>query len=162
MDFGLDDFGDVPVDNSAPPERLLLDEGEHDLEIKLVSKLDDGRVEIRLAHDDKKYSWVFAKLPLDVDWSRRILSSLRKAIGATREQWAAMDPKALEGRKVKTRVYQRTTPGGTFVNVGEFLPGPAFEQFQEEAKPAKKPAARTAAAKAKAAGVGGADDDVPF
>jgi len=163
MDFGLDDFDDEPaVDNSKPPERLLLDDGEHDLEIKAVSKLDDGRVEIRLAPSDKGYSWVFAKLPLDVDWGRRILSTLRKALGMSREDWAAMKPEDLVGRVVRTRTYQKAgSRGGTFVNVGEFIAGakddaPAWERDE------RKPAARTPQQKAVAAGQGGADDDIPF
>lgn len=163
MDFGLDDFDDAtPVDNSKAPERLLLEDGEHDLEIKAVSKLDDGRVELRLAPSDKGYSWVFAKLPLDVEWGRRILSTLRKALGMSREEWAAMDPSELVGRVVKTRIYQRAgSKGGTFVNVGEFIAGakddkPAWEMDE------RKPAARTPAAKVAKAGQGGTDDDIPF
>lgn len=158
MDFGLDDFDDLPpADNSKAPERLLLEDGEHDLEIKAVTKLDDGRVEIRLASADKRYSWVFAKLPLDVDWSRRILSTLRKALGMSREDWAAMQPGDLVGRVVRTRVYQKAgSKGGTFVNVGEFI------ATAETPKANKKVPARTAAAKVHAAGQGGDEDDIAF
>jgi len=172
MDFGLDDFDDEPaVDNSKPPERLLLDDGEHDLEIKAVSKLDDGRVEIRLAPSDKGYSWVFAKLPLDVDWGRRILSTLRKALGMSREDWAAMKPSELVGCVVKTRIYQRAgSKGGTFVNVGEFIAGAVtksdmdgtYEKATAWERDERKPAARTPAQKVKAAGQGGDDDSIPF
>lgn len=158
MDFGLDDFDDLPVvDNSKAPERLLLEDGEHDLEIKAVTKLDDGRVEIRLAPSDKGYSWVFAKLPLDVDWGRRILSTLRKALGMSREDWAAMQPGDLVGRVVRTRIYQKAgSKGGVFVNVGEFI------ATAQTPKPEKKVPARTAAAKVQAAGQGGDEDDIPF
>jgi hypothetical protein len=172
MEFGLEDFDDLPaVDNSKAPERLLLEDGEYALEIKAVTKLDDGRVEIRLAHADKGYSWVFAKLPLDVEWGRRILSTLRKALGMSREAWAAMDPSELVGRVVKTRIYQKVgTKGGTFVNVGEFIAGAVtksdmdgtYEKATAWEKDERKPAARTPAAKVAAAGQGGDEDSLPF
>lgn len=159
MDFGLDDFDDLPpANNSKAPDRLLLDDGEHDLEIKAVTRLDDGRVEIRLAPSDKGYSWVFAKLPLDADWARRILSTLRKALGMSREDWAAMQPGDLVGRVVRTRLYQKAgSKGGTFVNVGEFIAAAETPKVVE-----KKTPARTAAARVAAASQGGDDDDIPF
>jgi hypothetical protein len=122
MDWGLDD--DLPAavvrDDSRAPDRELVPEGDHSLQIREV--IDHGeKVEFRLVHDDKRFGWVFARIP-KADWGRRILSSLRQAVGMTREEWAAGEITDLVGRRVRARIYHRAGNGKTFVNVGEFLP----------------------------------------
>jgi hypothetical protein len=123
MDWGLDeDTAAVVRDDSRPPERELVPEGDHPFQIKEV--IDHGdKVELRLAHDDTRFGWVFARTPKDLDWGKRILSSLRQACGMTREEWAAGEITDLVGRRVRARIYHKAGNGRTFVNVAAFLPG---------------------------------------
>lgn len=170
MDWGLDD--DLPPvavrDDSRAPDRELVPEGDHSFQVREV--IDHGdKVEFRLVHDERRFGWVFAKIP-KADWGRRILSSLRQAVGMTREEWAAGEITDLVGRRVRARIYHRAGNGKTFVNVGEFLP---TEQVVETAtaKPAveravappssRPPANRTPTKKADAA-ASMPDDDIPF
>jgi len=121
MDWGLDDdFPPVAVrDDSRAPERELVPEGDHAFQVREV--IDHGdKVEFRLVHDEKRFSWVFARIP-KADWGRRILSSLRQAVGMTREEWAAGEITDLVGRRVRARIYHKAGNGRTFVNVAEFL-----------------------------------------
>jgi hypothetical protein len=141
MDWGLDDdFPPVAVrDDSRAPGRELVPEGDHSLQIREV--IDHGeKIELRLVHDEKRFGWVFARIP-KADWGRRILSSLRQAVGMTREEWAAGEITDLVGRRVRARIYHRAGNGKTFVNVGEFLPA---EQVVETAS--VKPAVERAVA----------------
>ena len=75
---------------------------------------------------------------------------------------------SIVGQAVVARIYHSTgTQGGLFANVGEFhaVDKPAWQQDVSEpvkAKPAKKAAARTPAAKVAAAGQGGSEDSIPF
>lgn len=135
MDWGLDDnLIGVVRDDSRPPERELVPEGDHAFQIKEV--IDHGdKVELRLAHDDKRFGWVFAKTPKAVDWGRRILSSLRQVVGMTREEWAAGEITDLVGRRVRARIYHKAGNGRTFVNVAEFLLDPAALVETATAKP---------------------------
>jgi hypothetical protein len=170
-DWGLDDdFPPVDAGNdSRPPVRELVPEGDHAFKIREV--IDHGDVvELRLVHDDKRFGWVFARTPKTVDWGKRILSSLRKACGMTREEWAAAEITDLAGRRVTARVYHKAGNGRTFVNVGEFL---ATEPVVETAtaKPlaeravapptARSVSRRTATQKADAAAAM-PDDDISF
>jgi hypothetical protein len=121
MDWGLDDdFPPVAVrDDSRAPDRELVPEGDHSLEIREM--IDHGeKIEFRLVHDDRRFGWVFARIPKD-GWGRRILSSLRQAFGMSREEWAAGQIAHLVGRRVRARIYHKAGNGRTFVNVGEFL-----------------------------------------
>jgi hypothetical protein len=112
----------VVRDDSRPPERELVPEGDHSFQIREV--IDHGdKVELRLAHDDKRFGWVFARTPKAVGWGKRILSSLRQAVGMTREEWAAGEITDLVGRRVSARIYHKAGNGRTFVNVAAFLPG---------------------------------------
>lgn len=170
-----DDFADGAAD-AAPPTRELVPKGDHAFTIKAVIDEPD-LVEIRLAHDDRRYGWVFAKMPKQATWARRILSSLRTALGITREAWAGLPITELEGLRVKARVYHKAgTKGGTFVNVGEFLPGAAAAPVETAtAKPphasyvekaiaplaGRAPVKRTPTKKADAA-ASMPDDDIPF
>lgn len=166
--WGLDDFDDTPpVNESAAPTRELVPEGEHAFQIREV--IDGDRVEIRLVHEDRRYGWVFANLPANADWAKRILSTLRKACGMSREEWASTPITDLVGRRVVARVYHKAGNGKTFVNVGEFKPAeptveravaaPAVERAVAPPAPRATPA-RTATKKADAAGHD--PDDIPF
>lgn len=172
MDWGLDE--DTPEgvrDDSRAPERELVPEGDHAFQIREV--IDHGeKVELRLVHDDKRFKWVFANTPKAVDWGRRILSSLRKAVGMTREEWAAGEITDLVGRRVSARIYHKAGNGRTFVNVAEFLPAePVVEtatakpQVERAVAPPSSrsapPARRTATQQVDAASrMPG--DDIPF
>jgi hypothetical protein len=169
--WGLDD--DVAVDDSRAPERELVPEGDHTFRIKEV--IEDGDVvEIRLEHEaGRQYRWVFQRCQTGHNMGRRILSTLRKAFGMSREEWAAAPITDLVGRVVRARIYHRAgaTGGKTFVNVGEFLPGPAVETATTKpaveravAPPSSRtapPARRTKTQQADAAS-GTDGDDIPF
>ena len=60
--WGIDDENDNTATDASPPTRELVPEGDHEFTIKAVIDTAE-RVEIRLAHDDRRYGWVFAKLP---------------------------------------------------------------------------------------------------
>jgi hypothetical protein len=119
--WGIDDEIDTTATDASPPTRELVPEGDHEFTVKAVIDTAE-RVEIRLAHDDRRYGWVFAKMPKAANWARKILSSLRTALGITREAWAGLPITDLEGLRVKARVYHRAGDRGTWVNVAEFLP----------------------------------------
>lgn len=162
-----DDFGDTATTDAKEPERELVPEGDHTFTVKAVIDEPD-RVEIRLAHDDRRYGWVFAKMPKAANWAKRILSTFRTASGITREAWAGTTLADFEGLRVKARVYHKAGNNGrTFVNVGEFLPGAAAAPVETAtAKPAveravAQPARRTPTKKADAA-ASMPDDDIPF
>lgn len=166
--WGLDDdFAPAePVDNSQPPARELVPEGDHAFSIKQV--VDHGaKVEIRLEHGDRRYGWVFAHLPVGADWGRRILSSLRKACDMSREEWAAAPITDLVGRRVEARIYHKVgaTGGKTFVNVAQFAPAqPVIETATAMPKVERAvapPARRTPTQKADAVSAM-PEDDIPF
>jgi hypothetical protein len=167
--WGLDD--DVAVDDSRAPERELVPEGDNTLRIKQVTE-EEGVVEIRLEHEaGRQYRWVFQRCPTDQDWGRRILSTLRKSLGMSREEWQASPITDLVGRVVRARIYHKAGNGKTFVNVTEFLPGPAVETATTKpaveravAPPSSRtapPARRTKTQQADAAS-GTDGDDIPF
>jgi hypothetical protein len=98
-----------------------------------------------------------------------LLGSLAKALGWNGNQLRdAVVDGSIVGKTVVARIYHSTgTQGATFANVGEFrdVEGSqqaAFEQPDPAAKPAKKSAARTPAARVAAAAQSGPEDDIPF
>lgn len=148
-DWGMDDEFEK-VDNSKPADRELVPEGDHDFLVKEV--IDHGeKVEVRLVHDDRRYGWVFARTPKAQDWGKRLLSTLRQALGMTREEWVAAPITDLVGRRVRARIYHKAGDGVTWVNVGEFLPVERPAPAAIKSKP-KRPAAAPV--------IG--DDDIPF
>jgi hypothetical protein len=167
--WGIDDEIDTNATDASPPTRELVPEGDHEFTVKAVIDTAE-RVEIRLAHDDRRYGWVFANLPKTASWSRKILSSLRTALGITREAWAGLPIADLEGLRVKARAYHKAGDHGTWVRVAEFLPCEAAIETAT-AKPAveravappaaRAPVKRTATQKADAAAAM-PDDDIPF
>ena len=161
--WGIDDES-VETNDSRPPERELVEEGDHDLEIREVIEA-EHRVELRLSHDDRRDGWVFAKLPRNDDWSKRILSTLRRSVGMTREEWQSTPATDLVGRRVRARIYHKAgSKGGTFVNVGEFLPQlPVVETATASpvVERAVAPPARRTPTK-KADSVSHDPDDIPF
>lgn len=152
MDFELDEFFE-PVD-ARVEERDMVPEGEHDLRITKVVE-DAKRIRVDLAHDDRRYSLVFADLPKGVQWASKIVGQLAAALGMSAAEWKAAKPETLKDRRVKARVYHKVgNSGRTFVNVGGFSaadPAPA-------AKPVAK---RTPTQKADAVG-NVPDDEIPF
>lgn len=156
MDWGRDDIADEPQAAAPATERELVPEGLHDFRIREVLE-DDARVELRLVHDDRRFGWVFCKLPKDADWAKRIASSLRTSLGISPEDWATMQAGDLAGRRVAAEIYHKLgKTGATWVNVRKFV---AVERA--EPKPA---AARSQPAKAAAAFKASASspDDIPF
>lgn len=165
MDWGLDDdFPPQPANDARAPERELVPEGDHVLQIREV--IDHGdKVEFRLVHDDKRFGWVFARFPKEADWGKRILSSLRKACGMTREQWAAGEVTDLVDRRVVARIYHKAGNGRTFVNVAEFRPQdePGLTVHHVETfEPPPKPAARRTSTQKADAAARMPGDDIPF
>jgi len=150
------DFPPQPAEAAPPPgEREQVPEGEHAMEIKKV--IDHGdKLEIRLAHAERRYGWVFCRLPKAADWAKRIAHELRVALSIPKgELMAAIEAGDLEGKTVVARVYHRATDRGTFVNVGGFKPA-----IQPAEPAAKKP--RGEAAKSLAAFKENVTDDIPF
>lgn len=157
MDWGRDDIDDEPQASASATERELVPEGLHDFRIREVLE-DDARVELRLVHDDKRFGWVFCKLPKDADWAKRIASGLRKSLGITAEDWATMQAGDLAGRRVAAEIYHKVgKTGSTWANVRKFV---AVERPEPpaEAPPRSKPAKAAAAFKASAT----SGDDIPF
>jgi hypothetical protein len=151
------DFPPQPAEASAPPagEREQLPEGEHAMEIKKVIDHDD-RLEVRLAHAERRYGWVFCRLPKTAEWAKRIAHELRVALDIPKGGlMAAVEAGDLEGKTVVARVYHRATDRGTFVNVGGFKG--AIQPEATEHKPRRGTAAKVLAAHREVA-----PDDIPF
>lgn len=164
-DWGIDDdFPPQPATDATPPARELVPEGDHLLQIKAVIRHDEEKkVEIRLEHPDRRYGWVFARVPMEASWGKRVLSSLRKALGCTSEEWAALDITDLVGRRVRARIYHKAGGTRTYVNVGEFLSAgvetaTASPVVERAVAP---PARRTPTQKADAV-ASMPEDDIPF
>jgi hypothetical protein len=150
-DWMDDDFG-APAP-AARPERELIPDGTYELEI--VDAIDEpDRLQVRLAHENKGYAWVFCNIPKTKDWGKRIAHELREALGIAKGGlMAAVAAGELKGRRVKVRVYQRVSGERTFVNVAEI--------HKADDKPAPAPVvARTPRQKADRAAT--ATDDIPF
>ena len=144
---------DVEAADAAPPaaEREPVPEGEHVFEVKKVIDHED-KLEIRLAHAERRYGWVFCRLPKNADWAKRLASEFRQAVGVEKGRlMAAIEMQELDGKQVQARIYHR----GTYVNVGGFTAAPAPEETL-----AKKP--RGHVAKTLAALKEAAPDDIPF
>ena len=155
MDWGFDDSREEP--QAERTARELVPEGTHEFRIREVLE-DDAQVELRLVHEDKRYGWVFCKLPKHADWAKRIASSLRLSLDITADDWATMQSGDLAGRLVAAEIYHRVgRNGGTFVNVRKFV---AVERAdQPPAAPPRSKAGKAAAAfKASAT----SPDDIPF
>jgi|688.fasta_scaffold108494_3 hypothetical protein len=150
------DFPPQATEAALPPgEREQVPEGEHALEIKKVLDHDD-KLEIRLAHAERRYGWVFCRLPKSADWAKRIAHELRVALEIPKGGLvAAIEAGDLEGKTVIARIYHRATDRGTFVNVGGFKGA-----VQPPEPAAKKP--RGEAAKSLAAFKENVTDDIPF
>lgn len=123
MSDWFDDFDDTPqATEAAPPagEREQVPEGEHLMEIKKVIDHDD-KLEIRLAHGERRYGWVFCRLPKAADWAKRIAHEFRVALEIPKGGLlAAIEAGDVDGKSVVARIYHRATDRGTFVNVGGF------------------------------------------
>jgi len=170
--WGLDDdfAPEASADASRSTDREDVPEGDHAFTIKRV--IDHGeKIEFRLEHGDRRYGWVFARVPLEANWGRRILSSLRRSLGMGRDEWAAAPITDLVGRRVHARIYHKAgRTGGVFVNVGEFLPvehavetatsAPAVERAV--APPTSRPPARRTPTQKADAVSAMPDDDIPF
>jgi hypothetical protein len=150
------DFPPQATEAALPPgEREQVPEGEHAMEIKKVIDTDE-RLEVRLAHAERRFGWVFCRLPKSADWAKRIAHELRVALEIPKGGLvAAIEAGDLEGKTVIARIYHRATDRGTFVNVGGFKGA-----VQPPEPAAKKP--RGEAAKSLAAFKENVTDDIPF
>jgi hypothetical protein len=135
------DFPPQPAEAAPPPgEREQVPEGEHAMEIRKVIDHDD-KLEIRLAHGERRYGWVFCRLPKSADWAKRIANELRVSLSIPKGGlMAAIEAGDLEGKTVIARIYHRATDRGTFVNVGGFKgavqpPEPAAKKPQKTKAP---------------------------
>lgn len=155
--------------DARPPERELLDEGEHRLKIVRVLNGSDT-LEVRLAHDDRRFGWVFCRMPKNAGWAKRLAKSLADALAIPAAQWEpAIDAGDLTDRMVIARVYHKVSGARTYVNVGDFKPVDELVQAEpgltvhhvETFEPPKSVAKRTATQKADAA-ARMPGDDIPF
>jgi hypothetical protein len=141
----------------ARPERVEVPEGVHEFRIEQVLE-DDQRLEVRLVHDDRRYGWVFCKLPKDKGWAKRLVGQLAGALAIGPDDWASSEAGDLVGRRVRADIVHRQGDR-LWVNVDKFLP---IEQLADEAAVVAKRPARTPAAKVKAASPAIGSDDIPF
>ena len=143
------------------PERERVPEGKHNLKIVQVIQQEWG-LEVRLAHDDRKYGWVFMKLRPGRKADEIRIRQLAQAMAISPAQWNTTDPTELVDRRVIAEIAHRVDNNGVlWVNVWNLYP---IEQLVEEAaaiKPEPKPA-RTPAAKVRAASPAIGSDDIPF
>lgn len=129
---------DEETETASQQERELLPEGRHSLQVKQVTD-DDDRLEIRLAHEDRKYGWVFCRLPHGHDWAGKIAATFARALRVKAGEWEQLVASGdLVGRRVNARVYHRTTDRGVFVNVGDFHEETDSPREEPKAKPQRK------------------------
>lgn len=160
-----------PAGDSEAPARELVPEGEHEFQVKQTIDTDE-RLEVRLAHGDQRYGWVFCNLQKDHPMAKRLGKQLAAALGVAPEEWNDFVRSGdMAGRRVRARVYQKPgSRGGTFVNVGKFLPaGPAAPVIERAVAPAagRAPVSRPAETRktrtqAADAASGASGDDIPF
>ena len=144
---------------SARPEREKVPEGTHDLKIVEVIEHRPG-LEVRLAHDDKKYGWVFVRMFPGRRQDEIRLKQMCRSLAITTAAWKLMQPTDLVDRRIRAEIVHRVDAGGTlWVNVWNFLP---IEQLAEEAAAVAKKPARTPAAKVRAVAPAIGSDDIPF
>lgn len=156
-DINLDD----DETTTARPERERVPEGKHELKVVQVIQHDWG-LDVRLAHDDRQYGWVFMRLQHGRKQDEIRLKQMCRAFAITTAAWKAMDPGDLVDRRIVAEIVHKVDKNGTlWVNVWNLYP---IEQLAEEAaaiKPEPKPA-RTPAAKVRAASPAIGSDDIPF
>jgi hypothetical protein len=155
MDWDFSEGFDEPAAPTTT-ERELLPEGTHELLIKEVRVGD--LLEVRLAHEDRRYGWVFCRLPKDASWAKTIGRSLVAALGMDDAKWKAADPSDVADRLVQAELYHKVgRDGRTWVNVRRFLP-----VEKPAAAPIKKSPPRTAGEKAMKQAMETSSDDIPF
>ena len=149
-----DEFADATPAAAPVTERRLIDEGTYEFEI--VDTIDEAdSLEVRLALDDRSFSWVFCRIQKGARFGKKLAHELRQALGIPPGGLMdAVAAGAVKGRRVQARVYQRQVGTRTYVNVGE------FKATEKPAEPvAAKPARKSQAAKVIAHFP---DDDIPF
>jgi len=145
----FDDFSEAPQAEPATRDREMVPEGEHAFEIKATID-EPTRLQIRLAHPEARYGWVFCNIYKDADWAKRLAHELREAMGVPKGGlMSAVADGSLVGRTVVARIYHQVKPAGTYVNVGNF-------------KPAAPAPATAKKRQSKAAATQFPDDDIPF
>lgn len=147
-------------------ERELVPEGTHVFEVKAVAE-SVAELEIRLAHGDSRYGWVFCRLAKGRGWARKLAAEFAEALGVSPRDWnRVIESGELVGRSVEARVYHRLAGERTYVNVAKFLrpqsPAPVVERAV--APPAGRAPVRRPATKSQAADAAGKTpaDDIPF
>jgi hypothetical protein len=136
-------------------ERADVPEGVHEFQIKQVIQHAD-KLELRLVHDDRRYGWVFCRIPDGDAWGKILTKELVSALGMTPAEWAAGESTDIVGRRVAAEIVHRQGRDRLWVNVSKFLaPAPVEE------KPEPKPRA-TKAQKIAAASTEAPSDDIPF
>ena len=160
MDWKIQLDDDEPQQTQPTGQRQELEEGTHELQIKQMVQESYG-LRVGLAHDDRRYSWVWCRMYKDGDFGTALAKQLLRALGITSAEWSGMDPGDLVGRRLRVEVYHNVDKNShMWVNVRAFLP---TEQYagQPAAKPEPRPCApRTPAAKA--AAEWDDKDDIPF
>ena len=159
MDWGLNEYFEPVAAESARPERELVPDGRHAFKVERASQ-EGPMVKVVLAHEDRRYGWVWCRMSQDREIGQRIAASLRAALGMTPDQWrdAAIDD--IVGRHVEAEIYHQVKGETTYVNVRRFHA--VEEPAAAPAPPAKPVAKRTATQKADAASATVKDDGIPF
>lgn len=159
MDFQMDEWPEELARTAPVPaggrQRELVPEGRHLFEI--VRAGEKGVVlELAFARVvdgdlDRNTGWVWANLPRDKDWGRRLVASLAAALDLSPAAWNATNVADLEGRQAEAEVYHKQLDTRVVVNVRHFY-------RITPATPVQPPPARRPASAAKVL----ADDDIPF
>jgi hypothetical protein len=155
-----------PTTETGPRSYELLPEGRHEFKIMEIVKQGES-LNVTLAHDDRRYGRVYARLQR-VEWAKKIIRSLRVSLAIPEGRFGdAVASGDLAGRRVCARVYHNTKPDGrVFVNVGEFhaIGELAEESAALKASEPKPPAANKAKAvkRPPRATPAGDPDDIPF
>lgn len=139
----------------AAGERLNVPEGVHEFQIKQVIQHPD-KLEIRLEHGDRRYGWVFCRLPDADEWAKAKTRKLAAALGMTTAQWADGEPTDIVGRRVRAEIVHRQVSDRLYVNVHAFMPPLSVE---DEPAPKRRP---TVAEKVAAVSTEAPKDDIPF
>ena len=146
-------FDEKPAPQAG--ERMDVPEGVHEFQIHQVIQHDD-KLELRLVHDDRRYGWVFCRLPDGEGWAKARTRELVEALGMTPAQWAAGEPTDIASRRVAAEIVHRQGRDRLWVNVQKFL-APAPVEQKPEPKPRKTTAQKVAASSTEAPA-----DDIPF
>lgn len=150
-------FEDEIASEPVTQERMDVPEGVHEFQVVQVLESPE-KLEVRLQHDERRYGWVFCKLPKSAGWAKRIVGQLAGSLAMSQEEWLAGDAGDLVGRRVRAEIVHKQGDR-LWVNVVRFMP---IEQLAVEAEAVARRPVRTPAAKVKQSAPAVGSDDIPF